>query len=140
MIQTTGAAAASNARRNAIFDVVPKALLQDVYKQVMKIAEGDAASFNQNRDEAMKWWRDNGAKNADVFKLLGIEGKSDVTIAHLRLLKGMRTAIEEGVTSMELTLNPPEDRGVEKAAGLADKVKQAEKATPQSNPENGLGL
>lgn len=133
MIQVAGQAAAAIARRNAIFDVIPKALLKGVFDSVMKVADGDEKSFDARKTEALRWWSSKGVESPEVCKLVGLEGKADLRNSHLRLLRGMRQAIEEGTTTIESLLNPVVDTGKAKAEGLRDKVDAKSQAQPETS-------
>lgn len=71
MIATTVQAASAIARRNAIFQIVPKALWSQIYEKARKVAHGDMANFVQRRNDLAKALKDVGADPANVKAALG---------------------------------------------------------------------
>jgi hypothetical protein len=110
MIAVTGNAACSIALRNAILRGIPKALWQDTYQKVERVIAGDERTLTKRRIEAVRWFVEKGAKRERVFAALGVKGMDDVTMEHLILLAGFRTALDEGAVIDDVF--PPTDSEV----------------------------
>lgn len=101
MIMTTSNAASAIAFRNAIFKVVPGALLKDVMNAVKKAAMGDERTFGERLKAMLAHFDKMGIASDKVAARVGVKGKEDITMEHLRILRGLANAIEEGTTSVE---------------------------------------
>lgn len=101
MIQTTCAAAASIAYRNAVFRVVPRAYVQAIYEKARQVAVGDMKTLAARRDESFARYAKLGVTPERMFARLGIKGADDFTLEHQELLVGMYTAIKSGELSID---------------------------------------
>ena len=104
----------SKARRDATFQVVPRALARPVEAAVTKILLGDEKSLEERRKAVFKWISQLGIDGARVFAALGIEGESGLDAERLIELQGIRTALKEGDTTLDEAFPPV---GAEKPAG-----------------------
>lgn len=102
MIGVTANAAASIALRNAILKVVPKALWDPIYQKAKATAVGTEATLSNKRMAAMAEFQKRGASAQTIFEHFGIKGIEDITLEHLATLKGYKTALKEGDTTIEL--------------------------------------
>jgi hypothetical protein len=99
MIGVTGQAACSIARRNAIFQGIPKALWNNIYLAARKCAAGNIKSLVTNRSDALSYLARKGVTEATVIAALGVGGIEDIGLDELATIRGMITAIkDEGVT------------------------------------------
>lgn len=101
MITVTANAAMSIALRNAIFKVVPFALVKPIYEQARLTAIGKAESHDKLRRRWVGWFQKAGVNPDDVFELLGVKGVEDITTDHIITLTGLHTAIKDGETTIE---------------------------------------
>lgn len=85
----------SKARRDATFQVVPRALAKPVELAVRKLLLGDAQSIEKRRVAAVQWITKIGILEARVYAALGIEGPADLTAEKLVELTGLKTAIRD---------------------------------------------
>lgn len=99
-------AALAKARRDATFQVVPRALAKPIEKAVRALLAGDAKSIERRREIAMKWLEQNKVAPERMFAALGINGVADLSLNHLDTLTGLRTAIIDGETSFEEAFPP----------------------------------
>lgn len=132
MIVVTGNAACSIASRNVVFKVVPKALWEPIYKRARAASAGSRETFEQQRKKAMEWAAKVGIGSAQVFELLGVKGIEDIGLDELITLHGIRTAIEEGDTTVEHLLaksNAPTDG----ATKLNEALKETQTSGTQAN-------
>lgn len=101
MIAVTGNAACSIALRNAVFRVVPRALITPVYEAAKRVAVGDVKSLTSKRAQIIGRLKQMGAKEAAILAAVGAEKIEDIDLAKLEVLIGLGTAIKDGETSLE---------------------------------------
>lgn len=102
-------AALAKARRDATFQVVPKALARPVEQAVRKLLLGETKSLDKRRAAVVAWiagLTDNFVPSGKfdahrVWKALGIEGPADLSVDHIETLTGIRTAIKDGETTVD---------------------------------------
>ena len=109
MIGVTGNAAVSIALRNAVFKVIPAALVRRVYSAARQASIGKAGTLDQKRQAAMEWFSKAGIKPEQIYQLLDVKGWDDVGIEHIIMLRGTANAIKEGETTLEQVFNPPKN-------------------------------
>jgi len=122
MITQTGNAAASIARRNAIFGVVPKALWKSVSDAARRKALGGNDPIEQRRAHALRWFSRQGKSEAAVMELLGITSISAINDELLQELTQIKNAIQDGDTTIEEVFATA--GGQPAAAPLDDMVKK----------------
>ena len=93
--------ATAKARRDAIFQIVPKALCKSIREAARKVAIGDAATLADRRGKAMEWVRGLNIDLSRVYSVLGVKGEADIGLEQLETLTGLRTAIRDGDTSVD---------------------------------------
>jgi hypothetical protein len=128
MIAVTANAACSIALRNAIFKVIPFALLKEVLEKAKETSLGGKKPFGEKREAAFQWYRDKGAKDQQILAALGKPGIVDVDIDDLLTLRGMATAINDGELTLKDALEPPKEEPEEKAE--SEDEKPPEEPTP----------
>jgi len=96
MIVVTGNAAASIAKRNAIVAGIPKAFWQPAYDAARGVAIGTKDTLPQRRQRAVEWFAHYGVDPASVCIRLGVATVMDITLEHLEVLTGLKTAIRDG--------------------------------------------
>jgi len=101
MIAVTGNAACSIALRNAVFRVVPRALITPVYEAAKRVAVGDVKSLTTKRAQIIARLKQMGAKEAAILAAVGAEKIEDIDLAKLEVLIGLGTAIKDGETTLE---------------------------------------
>ncbi len=101
MIAVTGNAACSIALRNAVFRVVPRALITPVYEAAKRVAVGDVKSLTSKRAQIIGRLKQMGAKEAAILAAVGAEKIEDIDLAKLEVLIGLGTAIKDGETTLE---------------------------------------
>jgi hypothetical protein len=101
MVAMTGNAASSIAMRNAIFRVIPRALVDQVYAKVRKVAVGDAQTLIARRDEVIARLLKRGVPTDRVLARLDKKGIEDIGLEELEMLIGLGTAIKNGDTSID---------------------------------------
>src|SRR3990172_1652941 len=102
-------AALAKARRDATFQVVPKALARPIEQAVRKLLMGGSKSLEKRRAAVVQWisgLKDQSVPSgnfdrARVWKALGIEGPSDLSIEQIETMTGIRTAIKDNETTLD---------------------------------------
>lgn len=142
MIVTTGNAACSIALRNAIFKIVPRAYVDMVYREAMKVAFGEAKSLASTREAAFSTIMKLGVSSEQILQVLGKPGIEDVTMDDVVVLRGLFNAIREGEQTIEdaFPVNKPaasdEPTKEPPKPGTKSRVKDKLKAeTPAQEPE-----
>jgi hypothetical protein len=105
----TGNAACAIAFRNAVFKVIPAALINQIYEDCKEKARGEADKLSQNIDKALAFFVSMGVDNAKVFSLLNVKEKTDITIEMLGTLRGMAAAIKNGESTIKDLFETPSD-------------------------------
>lgn len=101
MIAVTGNAACSIALRNAVFRVVPRALITPVYEAAKRVAVGDVKSLTTKRAQIIARLKQMGAKDAAILTAVGADKVEDIDLAKLEVLIGLGTAIKDGEITLE---------------------------------------
>ena len=112
MIAVTGNAACSIALRNAVFRVVPRALITPVYEAAKRVAVGDVKSLTSKRAQIIARLKQMGAKDANILAAVGADKIEDIDLAKLEVLIGLGTAIKDGEVTLENAFpgaNPKEE-------------------------------
>lgn len=86
MIQTTVQAASAIARRNAIFQVVPRALWEPIYKNAQQVA-GGGKSFADRRKEALATLKSAGVEGDRVKLAVSGKNPKDLTSDDILMLE-----------------------------------------------------
>lgn len=91
--------ACAKARRDAIFQIVPKALCKPILDAARKTAVGDAKSLAARRAKCVDWLKTLGIDLQRVWDALGIKGEADIGLQQIETLLGLWTAIGDGDTT-----------------------------------------
>jgi len=91
----------AKARRDATFQVVPKALCKPIESAARAIAIGDASTLASRREAVMGWIGKLGIDSARVFAALGIIGADEIGMEQLATLTGVKTAIKDGEVTVD---------------------------------------
>lgn len=129
----TAKAAMAKARRDAIFQVVPKALAQPIEKAVRDILFGNTKTLTARREAAMAWVKKlpiNDAENR-VFAALGVKGVEDIGAKELELLTGLRTSIKENDSTPDEAFPPIKKSGFDRAIEAAPTTEEKAQETPK---------
>jgi hypothetical protein len=101
MIAVTGNAACSIALRNAVFRVVPRALINPVFDAAKRVAVGDVKSLTTKRSQVLGRLKQMGAKDSAILAAVGAEKVEDIDLEKLEILIGLGTSIKDGEVSLE---------------------------------------
>lgn len=101
MIVMTGNAAASIAFRNAVFRVIPKTFVNEVYDACESVAVGDIKTLGDRRAKALAYFARFGVNAADVCKKMGRDSVDSLTLDDVAQLKAMAEAVKRGEATIE---------------------------------------
>lgn len=127
----TGNAACAIAFRNAVFKVVPAALVADVYEKVEEVAKGTAETLPKRLKKRLDYLYSLGVKDEQICSVLQIQDVNDIDLDKLSILQGMITALKNNESSIaEMFPEPDYKTKASKATNAAvDAIKkQAEKS------------
>ena len=124
----------AKARRDATFQVVPKALCKPIETAARAVALGDITTLDKRRDAVMQWVGKLGINPARVFTALGISGPDDIGMDQLATLTGLRTAIKDGEVSVDEAFPNTVPIRMGKVAGLEEAL-TTKKAEPEPTPD-----
>lgn len=131
MITVTGNAANSIALRNAIFGIIPRAIVDKVYAASQQKIIGDDQNFAKRVKDVLAGFKKVYNKDAaDVLPLVGKTNVEQLTKADLVVLIGVAQALKDGDVTPELVFKVAEKTGAEKKADLKEKQDSANN-TPQ---------
>jgi hypothetical protein len=121
-----GNAASAIAFRNAVFKVIPGALITPIYEKCKEVAIGNAKSLAQRRDKAFETFDKMGVSCDKVLRFLGKESIDEIDRKDIEQLIGVHTAIKEGSTTIDEQFNaePPKAAPAENLFGSAAQPEQ----------------
>lgn len=99
MIAVAGNAAVSIAIRNAILSVVPRAIWREAFEASLQVAVGDRKDMKSHRQQWLLWWNEQGGTESQLWQFLDIKGPDDIGPFEMRTLHGLRTAVDEQMTT-----------------------------------------
>lgn len=111
-----GNAACAIAFRNAVFKVVPAALIEGVYDKVLEVSKGTAETLIARRTKALSWFKSKGVTEEQIFEALKVSNEEAIDLDKLAILSGYKSSINNGEASIEELFQGKEDKGKEKSA------------------------
>lgn len=136
MITVTGNAANSIAYRNAVFSVIPKAVIDKVYKAAQKCITGDLSDNEKmlkRRNDAIRFFNDEwGITESEVIKLCGKQTVNQIKADEIALLLGMAQSLKDGDTTVEELMKPIRESKEAKHTKAAKSLLELEQ---KENPE-----
>jgi hypothetical protein len=115
------------ALRDAIFKIVPLALVKPVMDEAKRVAIGDVKSLSAKREKVVERLKAMGAPIANVLAKVGATRIEDIDLEKLETLIGLGTALKDGETTLEDAFPAPATKAA--ATTEAPKEKLAEKPT-----------
>ncbi len=103
-------AALAKARRDAIFQVVPKALAKPLETAARNLLFGNSTSISHWREKTVEWIAKLGIDEKRVWNALQIQGADDLKQPEFEILLGIKTALQNGDTDVD-TAFPPIEAG-----------------------------
>ena len=102
----TGNAACAIAMRNALFRVIPMALVKKVINKAKKVSLGEATSLEETRMKMLDYFAKIGVDQQHLFDYLSVEKIDEIDTDMCVELRGLATAIKEGTTTIAETFFP----------------------------------
>lgn len=127
MVVVTGNAACAIAFRNAVFKVIPAALIADVYEEVKKVAAGTAETLPARRKKSLDYFYSLGVKPEQICEVLDVKDVNDIDLDKLRIMLGMVSLLKSNESTIEELFPPVDNKAKAKVATDAtmDAIKQA---------------
>lgn len=131
MITVTGNAANSIAFRNAVFAVIPKAIVDAAYNASINMITGDLSTEEKlvmARNKAVQYMRDTyNVSEEQVLRSIGVRAMGQIKAEQIADLRGLVQSLIDGDTTPDdafgLTFNKDETVAAKKVvAGKAEKV------------------
>lgn len=118
----TGNAACAIAMRNALFKVVPAALVKKVIDKAKKVSLGESMTLETSRAKMLQYFKTIGVEEKQILDYLSIEKVDEINIDMVIELRGLANAIKEGTTTAKEAFEPKIDKkkAIETAAKFAD--------------------
>lgn len=101
MIIITCRAAMSIALRNAIFRIIPGAIVERVRRRCLATVRGDEKSLDTRRADLLRYFGGMGVNEQRVCAAVGKRAAIDIGLDDLVLLRGMATSIKDGLATAE---------------------------------------
>lgn len=120
MIVVTGNAAGAIAFRNAVFKVVPKAIINKAVKAIKAEAIGNANALEERRGKMISYFASIGVSKEMILSYLEVDSISAIDMEMVMEMVGLVNAIKEGTTTKEEALiNPYNEKQRHTAATAA---------------------
>lgn len=120
----TGNAACAIAMRNALFKVVPSALIKKVIKKAKEVSIGNSMSLETSRTNLIAYYAKLGVSEQQIFDYLSISKIDELDSDMVVELRGLANAFKEGTTTVQET--------------FFQKNTAAEPTTEEVDPSKGL--
>ena len=134
MITVTGNAANAIAYRNAVFAVIPKGVVDKVYKAAQGLITGDLSDEDKlvaRRMKAIKYFNDEyEIKEEEVVKLCGKQTVKQIRADEIALLLGIIQSLKDGDTTVDELMKP-----IRKAEAKSTIAEAAANAAINTEPE-----
>ena len=101
MIQVTSQAACAIAYRNAVFKVVPLALVKPALDKAMQLAKGDIKSLSERRGIMVDKFAKLGITKERLAERVGKQSIDEITLDDLQTLTGCYNALKDGEAAVD---------------------------------------
>lgn len=133
MITVTGNAACSIAYRNAVFAVIPRSVIDEVYQASQRAITGDLTNEEllvARRGRAIEHFRDEyGISEEEVIKLCGKQTVNQIRATEIALLANICQALRDGDTTVDDLTKPFRESKEAKQNAIRAAVAEADKQT-----------
>lgn len=109
----TGNAACAIAFRNAVFKVVPSALIANIYDTARQVAKGTAETLVARRTKAIEWLKSQSITEKQICDVLEIKKVEDIDLDKLAILTGMRSMVKNGESTLQELFQKPESKVID---------------------------
>lgn len=134
----TAQACNSIARRNAVFMVVPFALIKPAYGRILDVATGKASTLPVKRDKIFKRLYSMGVSKERILAVLGKESIESIDLEDIGLLVGLGTAIKDRELTVDEAFAAPaaDDEAPRKTIHEKLAARKAARQAAEKEPEN----
>lgn len=101
MIRVTMMAAMSIAFRNAVFRVIPRALVNAIWEDTKAFVRGDTKDLPDRRDRALAWFAKRGLPIERLLARMGVGSIEALTEEHCDVLSGLCTSLKSNMITMD---------------------------------------
>lgn len=119
----TGNAACAIAYRNAVFKVVPSALISDIYDKTKLVARGTEETLPAKRKKALDYLHNLKVTDKQICDVLEIKKVDDIDLDKLDILRGMVTLIKNGESTIKDLFESNQSLSIEELETLFDTKK-----------------
>jgi hypothetical protein len=139
MIVTTGNAACSIARRNAILAGVPRMAWRQAYEAAEHTIAGDIKTLAERREKAIKAFAAFGVKPEQILGLLDVKSIEEIGLEDIGSLLGAYNALKDGSETVESLFDPRRTAGSFEGVSnpLKDEPESKQTDTPTNESESG---
>lgn len=130
-IQLAANAGSAIAFRDAVFKVIPGALIKPVYEQAKRVAVGEVKSIVERRGKVIDRLKQMGATEDRILAAVSCKKVDDVGLEQLEILVGLGTAIKDGEVTLEEAFPIVKDGPVR---GTASEVKLPQQRKEEAPP------
>lgn len=119
--------------RDAVFKVVPQALIKPVFEQAKAVAVGDIKSLGVKRTKTVERLTQMGAKLENILARVEAKKIEDIDLSRLEMLIGLGTALKDGETTLEDAFpNPAVEPAIPAIFDSVEKPKREAKAPKEA--------
>jgi hypothetical protein len=99
-------AGAAIAFRDAVFKVIPGALIKPVCDEAKRVAIGDSKTLSERRQRAIDSFGKMSVSKDKILAFLGKKSVEDIDLTDLETMFGLHTAIKDGHTTVDEAFTP----------------------------------
>ena len=124
MQNVTGNAAQSIAMRNAIFTVVPLAILKPVLDRIKEFATQNVATaeeFEKKKNKTIQWFTKRNVTEAEILKYFGLSSMDQINAEHVVKLISLANSVKDGYTTLDVEFRPEKVKEEAVAEGVAER-------------------
>lgn len=124
MQNVTGNAAQSIAMRNAIFTVVPLAILKPVLDRIKEFATQNVATaeeFEKKKNKTIQWFTKRNVTEAEILKYFGLSNMDQINAEHVVKLISLANSVKDGYTTLDVEFRPEKVKEEAVAEGVAER-------------------
>lgn len=126
--------------RDAVFKIVPGALIKTVFEAAKRVAVGELKSLSETRARVVDRLQKFGATADRIIAKLGITKLEEIDLEKVEILIGLGTALRDGTVSLEEAFPDPKAKAskqVDPSTAFAKPPETAE-LTPQDKLANAV--
>jgi hypothetical protein len=101
VIKSAMQAGQSKAKRNMMFELIPRALIYHLWEYSKEVARGDPAKLGERTEKAVAKWATKGVSAAQIWAALGIDGAHEMTLDKLQNLISMWVSVKDGDATVD---------------------------------------